>query len=151
MSHWTRPRLRPLACSSVATRFTRPSSSRCTPPGSNCCATRTLRPEQIPDLPYPSAALAESQARVHGTHSHGNWRRQIEASASAGCRAIAPDMRGYGHSCAPADATLYASLHTTGDLVGLLDALKVSSAVLVGHGGFKMRIWELAADHGAMT
>src|SRR3984893_6597395 len=33
------------------------------------------------------------------------WRRQMTAIASAGYRAIAPDMRGYGRSSAPADAT----------------------------------------------
>jgi hypothetical protein len=51
------------------------------------------------------------------------WRRQMTAISSAGYRAIAPDMRGYGRSSAPADAALYTPLHTAGDLVGLLDAL----------------------------
>src|ERR1700723_2246335 len=58
------------------------------------------------------------------------WRRQMTAVAAAGYRAIAPDMRGYGGSSAPADASVYTPLHTAGDLVGLLDELKVSSAVL---------------------
>jgi predicted alpha/beta-fold hydrolase len=53
------------------------------------------------------------------------WRRQMEAISSAGYRAIAPDMRGYGGSSAPADANLYTPLQTTGDLVGLLDALSI--------------------------
>ena len=61
------------------------------------------------------------------------WRRQMTAISSAGYRAIAPDMRGYGRSSAPADATLYTPLQTSGDLVGLLDAMKIPSAVLVGH------------------
>src|ERR1700722_17692378 len=61
------------------------------------------------------------------------WRRQMNAVASAGYRAIAPDMRGYGRSSAPPDAALYTPLDTAGDLVGLLDALNVSNAVLVGH------------------
>jgi pimeloyl-ACP methyl ester carboxylesterase len=61
------------------------------------------------------------------------WLAQMEAVASAGCRAIAPDMRGYGRSSAPADPALYTPLQTTGDLVGLLDALKIPSAVIVGH------------------
>jgi hypothetical protein len=55
------------------------------------------------------------------------WRAQMQAVASAGYRAIAPDMRGYGRSSAPADAALYTPLQTTGDLVGLLDALKLPS------------------------
>jgi hypothetical protein len=69
------------------------------------------------------------------------WRRQMRAVASAGYRAIAPDMRGYGRSSAPADATLYTPLQTAGDLVGLLDALKISSAVLVGHDWGATHAW----------
>jgi pimeloyl-ACP methyl ester carboxylesterase len=61
------------------------------------------------------------------------WRRQMEAVAAAGYRAIAPDMRGYGGSSAPADPHAYTTLHTTGDLVGLLDALGLATATIVGH------------------
>src|SRR5580692_7896125 len=61
------------------------------------------------------------------------WRRQMTAIASSGYRAIAPDMRGYGRSSAPSDSTLYTPLHTAGDLFGLLDALNISTAILVGH------------------
>ncbi len=61
------------------------------------------------------------------------WHRQMEAVASAGYRALAPDMRGYGRSSAPTDPALYTPFHTVGDLVGLLDALELPSAVIVGH------------------
>jgi hypothetical protein len=33
------------------------------------------------------------------------WRQQMKAVASAGFRAIAPDMRGYGRSSSPPDST----------------------------------------------
>jgi pimeloyl-ACP methyl ester carboxylesterase len=72
------------------------------------------------------------------------WRRQMAAVASAGYRAIAPDMRGYGRSSAPADATQYTPLHTTGDLVGLLDALSIASAVIVGHDWGATHAWNAA-------
>lgn len=72
------------------------------------------------------------------------WRRQMEAVASAGFRAIAPDMRGYGRSSAPSDASLYTPLHTAGDLVGLLDALKIPSAILVGHDWGATHAWNAA-------
>jgi pimeloyl-ACP methyl ester carboxylesterase len=72
------------------------------------------------------------------------WRRHMKAIASAGYRAIAPDMRGYGRSSAPEDASLYTPLHTAGDLVGLLDALKVPSAVLVGHDWGATHAWNAA-------
>jgi pimeloyl-ACP methyl ester carboxylesterase len=61
------------------------------------------------------------------------WRKQMEAMASVGFRAIAPDMRGYGGSSAPADPALYTPLQTVGDLVALLDALQVPQAIIVGH------------------
>jgi len=72
------------------------------------------------------------------------WRRQMAAIAECGYRAIAPDMRGYGRSSAPADAALYTPLHTAGDLVGLLDALNVPSAVLVGHDWGATHAWNAA-------
>jgi pimeloyl-ACP methyl ester carboxylesterase len=72
------------------------------------------------------------------------WRRQMKAVASAGYRAIAPDMRGYGRSSAPAGATLYTPLQTIGDLVGLLDALKIPSTVVVGHDWGASHAWGAA-------
>ncbi|MFM0204936.1 alpha/beta hydrolase [Paraburkholderia fungorum] len=72
------------------------------------------------------------------------WRGQMKAIASAGYRAIAPDMRGYGRSSAPADADLYTPLHTTGDLIGLLDALEIPRAILVGHDWGATHAWNAA-------
>jgi pimeloyl-ACP methyl ester carboxylesterase len=72
------------------------------------------------------------------------WRRQMKAIASAGYRAIAPDMRGYGRSSPPADANLYTPLQTVGDLIGLLDALKIPTAVLVGHDWGASHAWQAA-------
>jgi pimeloyl-ACP methyl ester carboxylesterase len=72
------------------------------------------------------------------------WRRQMKAVAAAGYRAIAPDMRGYGRSSAPADAAMYTPLQTAGDLVGLLDALNISGAVLVGHDWGATHAWNAA-------
>jgi pimeloyl-ACP methyl ester carboxylesterase len=61
------------------------------------------------------------------------WRRQMSAVAEAGYRAIALDMRGFGRSYAPSDLKFYSALHNAGDLVGVLDALAIDHAVLVGH------------------
>ncbi len=72
------------------------------------------------------------------------WRRQMIAVASAGYRAIAPDMRGYGRSSAPVDASQYTPLHTIGDLVGLLDTLSIASAVIVGHDWGATHAWNAA-------
>ncbi|KAK9933829.1 hypothetical protein M0R45_021004 [Rubus argutus] len=45
------------------------------------------------------------------------WRHQIHALASLGYRAVAPDLRGYGDTEAPADPSSYTYFHVVGDLV----------------------------------
>ncbi len=72
------------------------------------------------------------------------WRRQMKVVAALGYRAIAPDMRGYGRSSAPSDFALYTPLQTAGDLVGLLDALNIPSAVIVGHDWGATHAWNAA-------
>lgn len=72
------------------------------------------------------------------------WLNQMRAVAEAGYRAVALDMRGYGESYAPADATLYTALHIAGDLVGVLDALRIERAVLVGHDWGADHAWRAA-------
>ena len=62
-----------------------------------------------------------------------SWRHQLQALASAGFRAVAPDMRGYGQSARPEEIDKYTLLHLVGDMVGLLDALGEPQAVIVGH------------------
>ena len=82
------------------------------------------------------AEMGEGQPVIfcHGFPSIWSiWRFQMKAVAAAGWRAIAPDMRGYGGSSAPWAAEAYTPFETVGDLVGLLDALELPSAVLVGH------------------
>jgi pimeloyl-ACP methyl ester carboxylesterase len=62
-----------------------------------------------------------------------SWRHQLPALAEAGFHAVAPDMRGYGGTDGPAEIEAYTLLHLVGDMVGLLDALGESSAVIAGH------------------
>ena len=73
------------------------------------------------------------------------WRHQIDALAAAGYRVIAPDMRGYGRSSAPADSGAYDRRATVGDLVGLLDALDIEQAVFAGHDFGAHLVWDLPA------
>lgn len=61
------------------------------------------------------------------------WKRQMEFLAEKGFRAIAPDMRGFGGSDAPDDPASYTHFEIVGDLVGLLDALEIPTAVVIGH------------------
>ena len=72
------------------------------------------------------------------------WRRQMEAVAAAGHHAIALDMRGYGESSAPEDFAAYTVLHTVGDAVGVLDALGLDRAVIVGHDFGASTAWNAA-------
>ncbi|HEY3596876.1 MAG TPA: alpha/beta hydrolase [Paraburkholderia sp.] len=62
-----------------------------------------------------------------------SWRHQLPALAREGFRAIAPDMRGYGETSCPHEIDQYTLLHLVGDMVGVLDALKLEKAVIVGH------------------
>jgi len=62
-----------------------------------------------------------------------SWRHQLSALAGAGYRVVAPDMRGFGDTHAPADADQYSILHTVGDMVALLQALDAERAIIIGH------------------
>ena len=46
-----------------------------------------------------------------------SWRSQLDALAAAGYRAVAPDMRGFGGTTAPDDATAYSQLHLVGEII----------------------------------
>jgi pimeloyl-ACP methyl ester carboxylesterase len=61
------------------------------------------------------------------------WRAQIEALAADGWRCIAPDMRGYGGSSAPASPEDYALEEIVQDIVELHDSLGGRPAVWAGH------------------
>jgi pimeloyl-ACP methyl ester carboxylesterase len=67
-----------------------------------------------------------------------SWRHQLPVVAAVGFRAIAPDQRGYAESSAPPAVTDYGLTELTGDMAGMLDALKIERAIFVGHdwGGF---------------
>uniref|UniRef100_A0A0R0GWA2 AB hydrolase-1 domain-containing protein n=1 Tax=Glycine max TaxID=3847 RepID=A0A0R0GWA2_SOYBN len=60
------------------------------------------------------------------------WRHQMIAAANAGYRAIAFDFRGYGLSEHPAEPEKANLLDLVDDVVGLLDSLSITKAVLVG-------------------
>jgi pimeloyl-ACP methyl ester carboxylesterase len=76
-----------------------------------------------------------------------SWRRQVPALRDAGFRVIAPDMRGYGRSSAPADVESYDVVSLCADLCGLLDALELDSAIFVGHDWGANVVWQLALLH----
>ncbi|AYV31845.1 Soluble epoxide hydrolase [Streptomyces sp. ADI95-16] len=71
---------------------------------------------------------------VHGfPESWYSWRHQLPALASAGYRAAAIDVRGYGRSSKPGDLEAYRMLDLVEDNAAVVDALGERSAVVVGH------------------
>jgi pimeloyl-ACP methyl ester carboxylesterase len=61
------------------------------------------------------------------------WRAQMEAFAAEGWYCVAPDMRGYGGSSAPASSDAYANEHVVADMTELHDHLGGAPAIWVGH------------------
>jgi soluble epoxide hydrolase/lipid-phosphate phosphatase len=72
-----------------------------------------------------------------------SWRHQLPALAGAGFHAIAPDMRGYGRTDAPAEPADYRMSVLAADMAGLLDALGLEKAVFVGHDWGGALIWQV--------
>lgn len=72
------------------------------------------------------------------------WRHQIAALTTAGFRAIAPDLRGFGESDRPEGVASYSMPRILGDLVSLLDRLGVQVTHLVGHDWGAIAAWAFA-------
>ncbi|KAJ1266659.1 hypothetical protein BS78_08G168900 [Paspalum vaginatum] len=72
-----------------------------------------------------------------------SWRHQMAALAARGFRALAPDLRGYGDSSAPADPAAYSMFHIVGDVVALLDHLQLTKVFVVGHDWGAQVAWHL--------
>lgn len=71
---------------------------------------------------------------VHGfPESWYSWRHQLPALAKAGYRAVAVDQRGYGRSSKFWDPAEYRIDALVQDVVGVVEALGESKAVIVGH------------------
>ncbi|CAN1285960.1 Bifunctional epoxide hydrolase 2 [Linum perenne] len=86
------------------------------------------------------ATVGSSTAKSTVLFLHGfpelwyTWRHQLLALPTLGdYRCIAPDLRGSGDTDAPPSAAKYTAFHIVGDLVGLLDFLKIDKAFVVGH------------------
>ena len=59
-----------------------------------------------------------------------SWRHQIPALAAAGFRVVAPDMRGFGQTSAPAEIDAYSIFDNVGDMVALVAALGEKQAIM---------------------
>jgi epoxide hydrolase 4 len=75
------------------------------------------------------------------------WRHQIEALTARGFRLIMPDQRGYGQSDKPTDVAAYDISKLDGDVVQLMDAMKIERASVIGHDFGGGVAWWFAANH----
>ncbi|MEV5243544.1 alpha/beta hydrolase [Streptomyces cinnamoneus] len=85
---------------------------------------------------------------LHGfPQSRRAWDRVTPVLNEAGLRTIAPDQRGYSPGARPAGVEAYALPLLAGDAVGILDALGVETAHVVGHDWGAVVAWYVAAHH----
>ena len=96
-------------------------------------------------LHYIAAGAGPALVFLHGFPDHGlGWRRQIEV-LSANFRVLAPDLRGFGLSDAPAGHAHYALLpYLVEDVLSILMAERLSQASIVGHDWGGTIAWWLA-------
>jgi pimeloyl-ACP methyl ester carboxylesterase len=79
-----------------------------------------------------------------------SWRHQIPAIAEAGYHVVAPDMRGFGRTSAPADIGAYSIFDNVGDMVALVAALGQDRAAIVGHDWGAPVAWHAAMFRPSM-
>jgi pimeloyl-ACP methyl ester carboxylesterase len=85
---------------------------------------------------------------LHGfPESRREWEPLAPYLVAAGLRVIAPDQRGYSATARLPEKSAYRLERLVGDVVGLLDALDLESAHLVGHDWGAMVAWCVAASH----
>ena len=75
------------------------------------------------------------------------WLAQMDAFAADGWHCVAPDMRGYGGSSAPADTGAYANEQVVADMVELHDHLGGSPAIWIGHDWGSVIVGATVAHH----
>lgn len=107
--------------------------------------TRTLRANGL-DFHVRDEGARHAVVLLHGFPDTGElWRNQIPALASAGFRVIVPDLRGRGRSECPPEVESYRLTESVQDVTGIMDALGVKRAHVVGHDWGAGVAWLLAA------
>lgn len=111
-------------------------------------AAAEAQPPSVPDADVAHRVVDTNGIRMHIAEQgkgplvilcHGfpetwySWRHQMPALAAAGYRVVAPDQRGYGGTTRPQAVDAYTLMDLAADIVGLVNALGESNAVVVGH------------------
>ena len=95
-------------------------------------------------LHYLAAGSGPPVVFLHGIPDHAlGWRRQLESLAPR-YRVIAPDLRGFGQSDAPAGVAHYTLPHLINDVLAVLAEENISQAAIVGHDWGATIAWWLA-------
>ncbi|MBB6628172.1 alpha/beta hydrolase [Nocardioides sp. KIGAM211] len=85
---------------------------------------------------------------LHGFPQSGHsWRLVLPTLLDAGFRVVVPDQRGYSPGARPDDVEDYRIGPLAGDALGILDALGVDRAHVVGHDWGAAVAWQLGARH----
>ncbi|MCD2105341.1 alpha/beta hydrolase [Rhodococcus erythropolis] len=85
---------------------------------------------------------------LHGfPETHNSWTAVSKLLTSKGMRSIAPNQRGYSAGARPPHIADYRLDRLVADVIGLLDALELNSAHLVGHDWGSAVAWAVAARH----
>ena len=80
-----------------------------------------------------------------------SWSKQVGALARAGALAVAPDMRGYGGSDAPAGVESYRLTDLVEDVAATIKAFGRDEAHVAGHDWGALVAWFFAGIHAEMT
>ncbi len=90
------------------------------------------------EIAYERSGQGAPLLLVHGFPlDHSSWEPLVP-HLSARADVLRPDLRGFGQSGPGAQGAVYGVADLAADLAGLLDALKIEKAVVVGHsmGGY---------------
>lgn len=87
---------------------------------------------------------------LHGYPQNGLCWSRVAPAFARDHWVLVPDLRGYGQSEAPPDDaghTTYSKRRMAADIVGLMDALGLGSAMILGHDRGARVAYRLALDH----
>jgi soluble epoxide hydrolase/lipid-phosphate phosphatase len=114
-------------------------------PGWRAIASNAI---EIATSVVPAAAGLPTVVLLHGFPELAySWRHQIRALSAAGYGVLAPDLRGYGDTGPQGGLADYRMQNLALDVTGLLDAMGIARAVIVGHDFGGALAWTLARDH----
>lgn len=100
------------------------------------------------DVGVNGAEGAPAVLLLHGfPQSAHSWRRVLPYLG--GFRVVVPDQRGYSPGARPSGVEDYRLPALVGDALGLLDALGIAQAHVVGHDWGAAVAWQLGARHPA--